>query len=149
MIKKKKTRRMRGSRYHGYAAKKHKGKGNKGGKGMAGSGKKADHKKSYVLKHYHPYFGKRGYTSRRTAKVKVKILNVEELEKYKEGEVNLEDYKILSKGEVKGKYTIKAKAASKKAVEKVEKAGGKIIIKEKKKIVKEEKVKKLEKSEGK
>ena len=79
----------------------------------------------------------------------MKILNVEELEKYKEGEVNLEDYKILSKGEVKGKYTIKAKAASKKAVEKVEKAGGKIIIKEKKKIVKEEKVKKLEKSEGK
>lgn len=123
--KKKKSRKMRGSRYHGYAAKKHKGKGNRGGKGMAGSGKRADQKKSYVLKHLYPYFGGKGYTSRRTAKKKQKIMNIKDLNKY-DGEVDLKDYKILSEGELTKKLTVKCQACSKKAREKIEKAGGKI-----------------------
>ena len=37
--------RQRGSKTHGWGAKKkHRGKGNRGGKGMAGSGKRADSK---------------------------------------------------------------------------------------------------------
>jgi len=121
----KKTRKMRGTRYHGYAAKKHKGKGNKGGKGMAGSGKKADQKKSYVLKYHHPYFGRKGFTSRSTVKKKNKVINIEDLNKY-DGEANLPIYKILSKGELQKKLVIRCKAISKKAREKIEKVGGKI-----------------------
>jgi len=50
--RRKKNKRMRGAKTtHGYGAKKkHRGSGNKGGKGMAGSGKRADQKKTMILK---------------------------------------------------------------------------------------------------
>ena len=56
------------------------------------------------------------------------VINLEQIQNnYKPGEINLADYKILADGEIKDKFIIKAKACSKKAKEKVEKAGGKII----------------------
>lgn len=102
---------------------------------MAGTGKRADQKKTLVIKLYgNKYFGKQGITSKKTAKKKVKIINLSELAKFKPGEkeIDLSEYKILGEGEVKGKYIIKAKAASASAIEKVKKAGGEIILKEKK-----------------
>lgn len=133
--KRKKSSRDRGRRTCGFSAKLHKGKGSKGGKGMAGTGKRADQKKTLVIKLYgNKYFGKQGITSKKTAKKKVKIINLSELAKFKPGEkeIDLSEYKILGEGEVKGKYIIKAKAASASAIEKVKKAGGEIILKEKK-----------------
>ena len=113
------------------ARKKAKGSGHRGGKGMAGTGKRADHKKSLILKLYgHGYFGKQGITSKGTERDKRDRINVGEIqEKYKPGEVNLSSYKILGDGEVKNKFIITAQGASKSAIEKIEKAGGKIIVK--------------------
>lgn len=131
--KRKKHSRMRGRRTHGFSAKLHKGSGNKGGKGMAGSGKRADQKKTFVLKNLYPYFGRRGFTSRKTEKKRDKEINLRDIEdRFPAGEVNLEDYKILGEGDVNKKFIIKARAYSKSALAKVEKAGGKIILPEKK-----------------
>ena len=66
--KQKKNKRMRGAKTtHGYGAKKkHRGSGNKGGKGMAGSGKRADQKKTMILKVFgNEYFGRHGFTFER------------------------------------------------------------------------------------
>lgn len=135
----------RQSRTHGYGSrKKHRGKGSKGGKGMAGTGKKAGQKKTKI--EMLQYFGKQGITSRGTARDKEKVINLRDIEKNlkkeKNNEINLQDYKILGEGEVKEKLIIKARAASKSAREKVEKAGGKIIVEEK--VKKSEKIKKIE-----
>lgn len=136
--KKKKSKRMRGTRLHGYAPKKHKGSGNRGGFGMAGTGKRADQKKSWVIKYRYPYFGKQGFTSRKTQKKVNKIINLRDIQnKYKAGEIDLSEYKILGEGEVKGKFIIKANSASQSAIKKIEKVGGKIILKE----IKEKEVK--------
>jgi len=135
----------RGMGTHGTGARKNKRKsGHKGGKGMAGSGKRADHKKTRITKIYgHEYFGKKGITSKGTKKDKRKRINLQEietnLEKYgkeknKGYEIDLKNYKILGNGEVKHKLIIKAKEASKSAIEKVKKAGGEIILPTKSKI---------------
>ena len=112
------------------ARKKAQGSGHRGGKGMAGTGKRADQKKTLITKLYgHGYFGKQGITSKKTKKDKRKRINLRDIQdKYKPGEVNLSEYKILGEGEIKGKYLIKAKEASKSAIKKVKKAGGEIIL---------------------
>jgi len=136
IVKKKKSRKFHGSRLWGRSSKKAKGSGNRGGKGMAGTGKRADQRKTYVLKYYDNYFGKRGFKSK---KVKLKAINLGDIQNklnsfIREGiakekndiiEVNLEDYKILGGGEIKDKIIIKANSFSSKAKEKIEKMGGK------------------------
>ena len=139
-------KRKKSSRYKGRGmgtcgtgARKNKRKsGHRGGKGMSGSGKRADHKKTKITKLYgHGYFGKKGITSIGTKRDIRKRINLQQielnLEKYgkKKGdgfEINLENYKILGKGDIKNKLIIKAKEASKSAIEKVKKAGGEIIL---------------------
>ncbi len=154
--KRNKRSRARGNRTLGHAMKKHKGSGNRGGKGMAGTGKRADQRKTWIIKYQYPYFGKQGTTSKSTDKFKKKqnkIINLKEInEKYKAGEIDLKNYKILGDGEISGKFTIKAQACSESARKKIEKAGGKIIIVDKKgnerqAEKKEEKQKKVEKKE--
>ncbi len=130
----------RGRGTHGYGErKKHKKSGHRGGKGMSGSGKRGDQKKTLITKLYgNKYFGKQGITSRGTKRDTRKRINLQtielNLEKYgkKSGdkfEIDLSDYKILGTGEVKNKLIIKAKQASKSAIEKVKKAGGEILLK--------------------
>lgn len=139
--KRKKSTRMHGRKMgtHGTGARKNKRKsGHHGGRKMGGSGKRADHKKTLITKLYgHGYFGKQGITSKGTKRDIRKRINLQQielgLEKYakKKGdnfEIELKDYKILGKGEVKNKLIIKAKEASKSAIEKVKKAGGEIIL---------------------
>ncbi|MFC1710663.1 uL15m family ribosomal protein [Nanoarchaeota archaeon] len=139
--KKKKSSRMHGRKmgtHGGGARKKRKGSGHRGGVGLSGSGKRADHKKSMILKKYgHGYFGKQGITSRGSKRDNRKRINLmditQNLEKYgkktgKGYELDLVKYKILGKGEVNQKLIIKAKEASKTAIEKVKKAGGEIIL---------------------
>lgn len=143
--KRKKRSRLRGSKTAFYGArKKHKKSGHRGGKGMAGSGKRADQKKTLILKLYgNAYFGKQGITSKGTERDKDHRINVFQIQDnldnfIKKGiakksgdkyEVNLENHKILGDGEVKEKLIIKARSASKTAIEKVKKAGGDITVK--------------------
>ena len=118
---------MRGSHTHSRGFKKKaRGKGHRGGIGKAGTGKRADHKKNLKI---NP-FGK-SKTLRTKILVKLKVINIEQImEKFRgESEINLKGYKILSRGEPKGKMTITASAASKSALDKVKKEGGDIIIK--------------------
>ncbi len=141
----------RGTGSHGWGfRKKHKKSGHRGGKGMAGSGKRADQKKTLVLKLYgNNYFGKQGITSRGTKRDIRKRISLPNLElnigtyskkgiakKTKEGmEINLENYKILGGGKnfsLKEKIVIRAKEASASAIEQVKKAGGEIILPAKK-----------------
>ncbi len=155
--KRKKSSRMhgRGTGSHGGGfRKKHKKSGHRGGKGMAGTGKRADQKKTLMTKLYgHNYFGKQGITSRGTEKDKRKRINLADIElnidsyvkkgiakKTKDGiEINLRNYKILGDGDCKNKLVINAKEASKSAIEKVKKAGGKIILSKKESKPAEEK----------
>ena len=127
--------------------KKAKKSGHHGGVGMAGTGKRADHKKSLILKLYgHGYFGKQGITSRGTKRDKRKKMSIGAIEenietllkkgiakKSKDGfEINLDEYKILGVSEdykLKNKFFIKAKGASKSAIEKIKEAGGEIQLK--------------------
>jgi len=130
MIKSKtrrKNSRHRGSHTHGGGFKKKgRGKGNRGGIGLAGTGKRADHKKNLKL---HP-FGK-DKTLRKKITPKLPTINLRDIvAKLKKGqtEVVLEGYKILGIGEIKTKLTIKASAASKSALDKIKKAGGDIML---------------------
>lgn len=147
LVKRKKSSRNYGKNMGtaGTGARKNKrGSGNKGGKGMSGTGKRADHKKTLVQKLYgHGYFGKKGITSRKTVRDVRKRINLYDIElnlskygklKGDSYEVVLKNYKILATGEVKNKLKITCYEASVKAIEKVEAAGGIVIVKEKKVI---------------
>jgi len=155
--KRKRVSRMHGRKmgtHGGGARKKRKKSGHHGGGGMSGSGKRSDQKKTLINKLYgHKYFGKQGVTSRGTKRDVRKRINLRDIEKNlakygkkssKGYEINLKSYKILGSGEIKNKLIIKAKEASKSAIEKVKKAGGEIILPvfKKKEVVKEKIVKK-------
>ena len=140
--KRRKVRRYRGSMTHGKGSKKkRRGSGNRGGKGMAGTGKRSDSKKPSIWKE--DYFGKRGFVSKGYKKIKAVNIgfiedNLETLGSQKlvskENDFFLVDLKkmgfdkLLSKGNVKNKYKIKADYASKNALEKVKGAGGEVIL---------------------
>ncbi len=142
--KRKKSSRMHGhgmGTHGGGSRKKRRGSGHRGGKGMAGTGKRAGQKITLVTKLYgHGYFGKQGITSRKTEKDKRKRINLKDiimnLKKYGKKtengfEITLKDYKILGTGEIKDikdKLIIRAKEASKSAIEKIEKLGGKVFL---------------------
>ena len=142
--KRRKTSRFRGSHTHGRGFKKKaRGSGHRGGVGMAGTGKRADQKKSLVINLYGNDYFKRDKALRRGEAVpKLKSINLQYIEDniaslIKKGiakdnkrdyEINLEEYKILGEGEVNNKLVIKAAAASKSAIEKVKSSGGEIIL---------------------
>ena len=141
--KRKKNTRQRGSKTHGWGAKKkHRGKGHQGGAGMAGTGKRADSKKPSIWKER--YFGKYGFISK-TPKVKINAVNISFIEQHidkflsnnliaKENEfylVELEKLgfnKLLGDGTVSMKFKIKTPYASKTAIEKVKTAGGEVLV---------------------
>jgi len=142
--KRKKVVKYRGSHTHGGGAKKkRRGAGHRGGRGLAGSGKRAHHKKQLIFKLYgKDYFGKKGFHSRK--KTKIKAVNISFLENHLERltqekiisqsngffEVNMDKIgynKLLSSGKPTKKYKIKVMAFSKKAKEKIESAGGEIV----------------------
>ncbi len=129
--KRKKNTRHKGSHTHGWGSKKkHRGSGNRGGFGLAGTGKRADQKKSWVLKMYGPeYFGKKGFTLPQAVKKETRIMNIQDLPDQKE--VNLTELgytKLLSKGVLKHPVKVIVAACSAKAKEKIEKAGGQVLI---------------------
>lgn len=146
--KRSKRSRLRGRRSCGMGARNnYRGKGMQGGKGMAGTGKRAGQKKTWILKYAPDYFGKRGFVSVKKTKLekKKKEINLDEIKekldeflktgtakKTAEGiELELKGYKILSRGnidEIKEKLVLKASSFSDKAKEKIEKAGGSVVV---------------------
>jgi len=132
ITKRKKNTRQRGSKTHGYGAKKkHRGAGNRGGRGMAGSGKRADQKKPSIINKYGlEYFGKHGFKRPQDVIKKYKIINVGDLNFDKE-EISLKKEgfeKLLGKGVPNKKYIIQVKSCSKKAKEKIESVGGQVLL---------------------
>ncbi|MEM5812805.1 MAG: uL15 family ribosomal protein [Candidatus Aenigmatarchaeota archaeon] len=146
-----KTRKMRGSKTHGYGSKKkHRGKGSKGGKGYAGSHK---HKWIKIIKEEPDHFGKHGFTSIR--RKESKAINIKDLERlikdFREGKIDIKNDEIKEDNEKieinltklgydkllgKGKLNFEkpiiiiVKSFSKQAKEKIESANGKIIAEE-------------------
>jgi large subunit ribosomal protein L15 len=141
--KRPKNSRIRGSRTAGWGFRqKHKGHGNKGGFGKAGTGKRADHMKQVALESdkKRKYFGKQGATSRGTALAKYEKINLCDIKDNffkKDGDkIDLSKHKILGTGNG-FKAEIKALAATASAISKMEAAGGKIVLPEKKADVKQ------------
>ncbi|MBS3108596.1 uL15 family ribosomal protein [Candidatus Woesearchaeota archaeon] len=135
--KRKKNIRFRGYKTHGWGSKKkHRNSGNRGGFGMAGSGKRADQRKSFVLKVYGPgYFGKNGFVRHSGLKIKedLNVINTGELDRFEGNEIDLGKHgygKLLGKGNVNKKIKVIVKSASNNAIEKIKNAGGEVIIKQ-------------------
>ncbi len=138
--KRKKSSRFRGTHTHGRGFKKKaRGKGHRGGVGMAGTGKRGDQKKTLILNQDEKYFGKQiplaGRRRDKTPSIDLRkvldrldVLIRKGIAKDNKGsyEIDLKEYKVLSTGNVDSKIIVKAKAASKSAIEKVKKAGGSI-----------------------
>ncbi len=132
--KRKKNSRLRGSRTAGWGFRQqHKGHGNRGGVGMAGSGKRADHKKQKARESDKKgrYFGKQGLTSRGTARKKYDKINLADIKANffrKDGDkIDLSKHKILGSGDG-FKAEVIAKSATSSAIEKMNTAGGKIVF---------------------
>jgi len=124
---KKKVRKLRGSKTHGYGAKKkHRGKGSHGGFGYAGSHK---HKWSYIVKYEPNHFGKKRLNA---LNKNVKIINLFELEKIFKGkgkDINLTKMgytKLLGAGKISTPFNVIVASWSKKAEEKLKNVGGTI-----------------------
>ena len=136
--KNRRTQKFRGSRSHGYGCtKKHRGAGSHGGRGMGG-GKKQ--KWTYVSKFMPGHFGGKGFKTH-TKKVVVKAINLETLAKLlDEGKIKTKEKtldltelgydKLLGSGKLTKPLVIKVNSASKSAVEKIEKTGGKVELPE-------------------
>ncbi|MDD5253612.1 MAG: uL15 family ribosomal protein [Candidatus Nanoarchaeia archaeon] len=133
--RRKKHRKSYGKRTHFHgAAKKWRGAGNRGGRGMAGTGKRADQKKTAILKLYgNKYFGRYGFKTYN--KPEIIFINLSDLQKLvdktNKTTINLKEFgynKILGKGNITKKITVEVEMASKKAIEKIEKKGGKVIL---------------------
>lgn len=139
--KRKKKNRMRGSHTHGGGSKKkRRGAGSRGGRGKAGSGKKGDAKKPSYWKDT-DYFGKKGHKRQSPRKTTINLNHLDTIidglvqegkaEKKKETyKIDLDKIgveKLLGSGFTDKKLEVTTKHASKKAQERVEKAGGKVI----------------------
>ncbi len=132
VTRQKKSKKWRGQSTHGWGSrKKHRGAGNRGGRGMAGSGKRADQRKTQILKLYgNAYFGKRGFKiPEKDAKKRItSTLNIQELPDQDRVDLTARGIqKLLAKGTPKRKYTIVVASCSQQAKEKIEKAGGSIV----------------------
>lgn len=141
--RRKKVRKLRGSRTHGYGShKKHRGGGSRGGRGKAGMHK---HKWTYTVKYEPEHFGKRGFSRPKEVVRKLKGINLKDLDKLVErllGEKVLEEEngkvkinilkfgyeKVLGSGKITKPLIVEAKAFSERARKKIEEAGGEVRV---------------------
>ncbi len=149
----KKVRKMRGTRTHGYGrVGQHRKAGQRAGKGKTTQWKKS--KKSYYLKQKELGFpdpdwdfGKRGFKRPQDINriYRVNALNIKDLDSKIEDltvknvatktgntyTINLKDIniqKILGRGDINKKINLTVDKASKRAIEKIESAGGKVTL---------------------
>ncbi|RME31744.1 50S ribosomal protein L15 [Candidatus Woesearchaeota archaeon] len=139
MMRRKKNTRQRGTQTHGWGSmKKHRGAGHRGGRGAAGSGKRGDAKKPRYWKDAERY-GKHGFAS--GTKRPLVTMNIghlasilgrleEEGLAQKEGATLTVDLsrlgveRLLAAGSIHTPLVLKVASATKRAVQKVEAAGG-------------------------
>jgi large subunit ribosomal protein L15 len=165
-FKRSKFSRERGNSSHGWGAKKkHRGGGHRGGRGMAGSGKRADQKKTMIW--HFDYFGKYGFISKGKKKENaISILAIENMcdSMVKKGDAELKNGiyvidlgklgydKLLSKGKAARKFKLTIAKATEGAAEKIKSCGGEVILtagaKASKETAKPEKEAKPQKSAG-
>lgn len=137
--------RFRGSSSHGGGhKKKRRGAGHRGGVGLSGTGARGDQKKSMILRKFgKDYYGKHGFTS--IHKSSNKVLSITYLENnfdnlveagviVKEGNEFIFDStifkydKVLGNGSFSKKLTVICDSISATAKEKIEAAGGKVVL---------------------
>ena len=141
--RKKKSRSYRGYRTHGYGSiGQHRKSGSKGGVGLAGFHK---HRWSWVVKYFPDWYGKHGFTRPPNIKEEYNTINVGELaELIKElassGKLTkdrgyyvidlstLGINKLLGRGRIDFKVKVTVYAATERAINKIEEAGGKVIL---------------------
>ncbi len=142
--KRKKSRRLRGrTRTMGWGSiGQHRKSGSRGGFGAAGMHK---HMWSWVVKYAPTWFGKHGFNTPQVYDVKVSEINVGELAEkipawLKEGKAVMEGdtvkvdlaalgyNRLLGRGTITRKVEVRVPSATRKAVEKIEKAGGSVVI---------------------
>jgi large subunit ribosomal protein L15 len=127
--KERKTRKMRGSRTHGYGRiGQHRDAGSKGQRKVG----RHKHLWSYVVTHEPDYFGKHGFTSPQSLKrqenpINIKQLNALTVENNQLDLTNLGYTKLLGTGTITKPLTITVAACSKTAQQKIEKAGGQVV----------------------
>ncbi len=126
-----KARKLRGSGTYGWGnKKKHRGSGSKGGKGFAGS---LWANKFYVQINFPGHIGKKGFGRPWKTYRENNTINLVNLGSIKGEDIDLTSLgydKLLGKGSVGRAITIKVRAASKQAIEKIKKAGGKVLLPE-------------------
>ncbi len=142
--RKKKSRKLRGHRLHGYGQQRqHRRSGRQGGFGKAGVKK---HLWTWITAHEPDYFGRgrRGFKRPRAVTREKRTINIGELEKIipdlmalgyaKEEngkiEVNLDEAgydKLLGRGSVKEPLIVRVGTASKNAIKKLEEVGGSVV----------------------
>lgn len=133
-----KIRKKRGSRTQGYGrVGQHRKSGSKGMRKVG----RHKHGWSYVLRYEPEYFGKKGFTSPKSLKQKVNVINIGKLdeiaEKISTGKekdklfIDLESLgytKLLGTGKVTKPLIVKVASCSKSAAEKIKEAGGQILM---------------------
>jgi len=141
--RRKKVRKMRGSRTHGYGrVSQHRKSGRRGGFGKAGRHK---HFWSYIVKYEPDYFGKHGFHRPFTVVKTYTNINVGELDQIAEKllsekrakkvkdrvSINLSELgidKLLGTGKVTHKFDLTVKYATPTAIKKIESAGGSVTL---------------------
>ena len=136
-----KTRKLRGSRTHGWGqVGQHRKHGMKGGRGKAGGHK---HKWTYIVKYEPDYFSRRGFRCP-TGRGELKTINLGELDELvdrlvEENKLNMEEgkyvvdleklgyEKLLGEGEVSKPLVVKTKFYSKLAEKKIQDVGGQLV----------------------
>jgi len=140
----KKSRKMHGYRNRGWGSiGQHRKSGSRGGRGAAGMHK---HKWSWVIKYFRDWFGKKGFTPRNPAKtVEVRAINLSQIDSLvykliKEGKAVYEDGKIvidvskmginkvIGSGRISHPIKLLTYSITEKAREKIEQAGGTVVI---------------------
>jgi large subunit ribosomal protein L15 len=133
--KQRKTRKMRGSRTHGYGRiGQHRDAGSKGQRKVG----RHKHLWSYVTTHEPDYFGKHGFTSPQSLKRKENIINISKLDelsqKFSEEKgathvdlTSLGFTKLLGTGTITKSLIVNVASCSKIAAEKIKKAGGQVL----------------------
>jgi|TARA_B100001540_G_C15799653_1_gene639336 large subunit ribosomal protein L15 len=127
------TNKFRGrNRTHGRGKKAGRGAGKRGGRGNAGMNK---HKVMHRLKYMPGHWGMHGF-NRDPSLINVDITcNLQELAKLADGkkEINLSEFgidKLLGSGKISIPLEVTVEKASARAVEKVEAAGGTVVLSE-------------------
>jgi large subunit ribosomal protein L15 len=133
--KERKTRKMRGSRTHGYGRiGQHRDAGSKGQRKVG----RHKHLWSYVTTYEPDYFGKHGFTSPQSLKRKENTINIKQLNELtaqtasEKGKTNvnlttLGYTKLLGTGKITKPLIVSVPSCSKTAEEKIKKAGGQIL----------------------